>query len=97
MRDKPSQWQEATTCASPKSTSQSPGWWETAELALIETVPEMCPQQRRSTALLWSLHLVGKGFPEPNPALGGFITCRFKEPCGALSRAAASLEWEQAV
>lgn len=95
-RDKSSQWQ-AIADASPKSSPQRPGWWETAELASLGTVLEMCPQQRWSTVLLWSLHLAGRGFPRSNPALGGFVTCRFKEPCGALSRAAACHGQEWAV
>lgn len=44
-----------------KNTPQSPSWWGTAELASLRAVLEMCPQQRRSTALPWSLHLAGKG------------------------------------
>ena len=82
-----------------KNTPQSPSQWETAELASLGAVLEMCPQQRRSTALPQSLHLAGKGLsgsPGPNPALGGFAACRFEGPWGDLSRAAASLKWERA-
>lgn len=82
-----------------KNTPQSPSWWEMAELASLGAVLEMCPQQRRSTALPWSLHLAGKGLsgsPGANPALGGSTTCRFEGCWGDLCKAAAPLKWEQA-
>lgn len=82
MGDKPGQQQEVTKGASPKSTPRSPGWWEITELASLGPVLEMCPQQRWSTVLLWSLPLAGKGFPGASPSWVDSSHADSKNPVG---------------
>lgn len=92
MRNEPSQWQEATTDVSPKSSPQKSMLVGDGRVGIAWDCPGDVSSAEMEHSAPRSLHLAGRGFPGANPALGGFVACRFKEPCGALSRATASLE-----